>query len=432
MGDLTALSATQAARLIAQGGLKPSDLLRAYLARIDSREHEIKAFEHITSESALAYARQQDQQTAKGLLFGIPIGVKDLIDTKGMTTTYGSAIYRNHIPQADAACVTQARRQGAIVLGKTVTTEFAVFHPGKTANPHDTGRTPGGSSSGSAAAVASRMVPLAFGTQTAASVYRPASFCGVVGFKPTYGTIAKAGTKPLADSLDTIGLLANSVQDAALFASAVASRADLLIDDHEIDQNAPRVGVCKTYEWSHAQPETQEAVDSCARLLASRGAMVSECVFPAEFKDLLQAQINIMAKEAAMSLSAEYENFRDLLSAKLIEVIEQGLNISDDQLRKSYAVVSNCRCQLKDVFTGYDMLLAPAARGEAPVGLAATGDPVFSRIWTALGNPGVVIPWSKGPSNMPVGVLLTGLHFNDGGLLRAACWAEHQRGGMPC
>lgn len=163
MGDLTALSATQAARLIAQGGLKPSDLLRAYLARIDSREHEIKAFEHITSESALAHARQQDQQTAKGLLFGIPIGVKDLIDTKGMTTTYGSAIYRNHIPQADAACVTQARRQGAIVLGKTVTTEFAVFHPGKTANPHDTGRTPGGSSSGSAAAVASRMVhwPLA-------------------------------------------------------------------------------------------------------------------------------------------------------------------------------------------------------------------------------------------------------------------------------
>jgi Asp-tRNA(Asn)/Glu-tRNA(Gln) amidotransferase A subunit family amidase len=427
MSDLIRLSAVQAATAISQQQLKPSTLLAAHLERIDAREPQVGAFERLCRDRAIAQAKAQDTQSPQGLLFGIPVAVKDLIDTRDLATAYGSPIYSGNMPKADAACVAQVKRQGGIVLGKTVTTEFAVFHPGKTANPHNLAHTPGGSSSGSAAAVADRMVSLAFGTQTAASVFRPASFCGVVGYKPTFGTIARAGVKPLADSLDTVGLMANSVEDAALFAAASAGRRDLLLP-RTAENSAPRVGVCHTYEWPHAQPETVRAIESAVALLSKQGANVSTCVLPEMFKGLLQAQIDIMTREAAMALSAEYEQHRDQLSSKLVAVIEQGLQVTDHTLLQAYGLVEDCRRALNDVYAQFDVLLAPAAPGEAPEGLGATGDPVFSRIWTALGNPGIVLPWSKGPKGLPVGILLTGLHFNDRVLLESARWVETQRG----
>lgn len=427
MTNLIQLSATEAATQIAQQRLKPSALVAAYLERIDAREPQVGAFDQVARDAAMAQAKQLDQQAPSGLLFGIPIGVKNLIDTKDMVTTYGSPIYQSHRPAADAACVVQSKKQGAIVLGKTVTTEFAVFNPGKTANPHNLGHTPGGSSSGSAAAVADRMLPLAFGTQTAASIYRPASFCGVVGYKPSFGTIVRAGTKPLSDSLDTLGTLANSVQDAALFAAAAGARHDLVLKG-AVTKNAPRIALCRTYEWAHAQPETQQTVESAAKQLAASGAKVVEFELPALFKEMVAAQIDIMTKESAMALSAEYEQHRSQLSAKLIEVLEQGLRVSDARLLQAYAIVDQCRRLLNDIYNDFDALLAPAARGEAPAGLGATGDPIFSRMWTALGNPGVVLPWGKGPNNLPVGVLLAGRYQADYALLEVARWAEQQRG----
>ncbi|WVN42313.1 amidase [beta proteobacterium MWH-UniP1] len=427
MSNLIRVSATQAATEIAQQRLKPSALVAAYLERIDAREPQVGAFDHVARDTAMALAKQFDQQAPSGLLFGIPIGVKNLIDTKDMVTTYGSPIYQNHRPAVDAACVVQSKKQGAIVLGKTVTTEFAVFNPGKTANPHNLDHTPGGSSSGSAAAVADRMLPLAFGTQTAASIYRPASFCGVVGYKPSFGTIVRAGAKPLADSLDTIGTLANSVQDAALFAAAAGARHDLVLKSG-VTKSTPRIGVCRTYEWAFAQPETQQTLEACAHQLSGSGAKVVKFELPKPFQGLVAAQIDIMTKESAMALSAEYEYSRSMLSTKLIEVIEQGLRVTDARLLEAYAIVDQCRRLLNDIYKDFDALLAPAARGEAPEGLAATGDPIFSRMWTALGNPGVVLPWGKGPNGLPVGVLLAGRYQADYALLEVARWAEQQRG----
>lgn len=427
MSDLNQLSATEAVVRIAQGSLKPSALLSAYLDRIDSREPKVGAFESIARDAAMQLALAQDKQAPSGLLFGVPIAVKNLIDTHDMVTTYGSPIYRQHQPAWDAACVVQARREGAIVLGKTVTTEFAVFHPGKTANPHELAHTPGGSSSGSAAAVADHMVPLAFGTQTAASIYRPSSFCGVVGYKPTFGTINRAGVKPLADSLDTIGVIANSVQDASLFAAATSTRHDLLLNTAAIG-NTPRIGICKTFEWDRAQPETHQAVQMCAAQLEKSGATVVDILLPEPFRQLVAAQIDVMTRESALALGYEYQNHRHLLSAKLVEVIEQGLQVDDARLLQAHALIAQCRALLQSIYRDVDVLLAPAAVGEAPLGLSATGDPLFSRMWTALGNPGVVLPWHKGPKGLPVGVLLAGPYHGDRVLLEIAHWAQLQSG----
>ena len=427
MRDLTQLSVTQAALEIAQGALKPSTLLRAYLEKISQKEVEVNAFAFLAEDAATEQAARQDGISPSGLLFGIPFAVKDLIDTESVVTTYGSEIYNSNVPSSDAACVAQTKKQGAVFLGKTVTTEFAVFQPGKTANPHNLRHTPGGSSSGSAAAVAARMVPLAFGTQTAASIYRPASFCGVVGYKPTYGTIARAGTKPLADSLDTIGVMTNSVRDASLFASASAGRNDLITKSNN-DINKPRIGLCKTFEWHGAESETIMAIESCASFLSGCGVRVVDCTLPESFKLLLQAQIDIMARESAMALSSEYLQHRTRLSVKLVDVIEQGLALTDARLVEAYSIVENCKAELKELFANFDLLLAPAARGEAPESLSSTGDPLFSRIWSALGNPGIVIPWSRGPKGLPVGVLFTAARFNDLLLLEAVDWVERQRG----
>lgn len=427
MRDLTLLSATQAVSEIAQGSLKPSALLTAYLENIRQKELVVNAFTQIKEAEALRLAAYLDSLAANGLLFGIPFAVKDLIDTQGVVTTYGSRIYDAHIPQSDAACVAQTKRQGAVFLGKTVTTEFAGFEPGKTTNPHNSAHTPGGSSSGSAAAVAARMVPLAFGTQTVASIYRPASFCGVVGYKPTYGTIARSGTKPLADSLDTVGVFANSVQDASLLAAASANRKDFLVQG-TLERHVLRIGLCRTYEWHGAETETARAIESCASLLSRRGAMVTEFVLPEIFKSLLQAQVDIMTREAAMALSHEYIQHKHLISRKLIEVVDQGLSVTDARLIEAYSIVSACKAHLGDTFRTFDLLIAPAARGEAPEGLQSTGDPLFGRIWSALGNPGIVIPWSRGPKGLPVGVLFAGMHFDDARLLYLADWIEKQRG----
>src|SRR3954452_1681416 len=288
MPDPLSLSAHQAAREIAAGRLRAEALVSACLERIAAREPIVGAWHYLDPEAALDAARRCDRSAPSGPLHGVPIAVKDLIDTADMPTGYGSAIYAGHRPATDAACVALARAAGAIVLGKTVTTEFACFTPGKTANPRHPAHTPGGSSSGSAAAVADAMAPLAFGTQTAGSVIRPAAFCGIVGYKPSFGTIPRAGVKMLCDSLDTVGTMARSVADAAFFAGIVAGRPELR--DIALPEAPPRFGLYRTPMWDEAGPEVATALDHARAALERAGARVEEIAVPEQHRRLTEAQ----------------------------------------------------------------------------------------------------------------------------------------------
>jgi amidase len=420
MQQLNQLSASEAARRLAAREITAEQLARACLARIEEREAAVGAWIHIDPDAVLAQARQLDASPVHGPLHGLPLGVKDLIDTADMPTAYGSPVYAGHRPCADAACVALARAAGALVLGKTVTTEFAWFHPGKTANPHNTLHTPGGSSSGSAAAVADCMVPLAYGTQTAGSVIRPASYCGIVGYKPTHGLMPRAGIKPLSDSLDTLGTLTRTVADAALFVSAVSGR-DLI--PRPLAQ-PPRVGLCRTHEWNAARPETAAAMENAATALGRAGAKLTEITLPRIFAEMTQAQIDIMNYEIYAALACERLQHYAGLSDKLKQLLDNAQRCDAARYDAAQALVASCRSRLDEVFADTDVLLAPSAPGEAPAGLAATGDPIFCRMWTVLHVPAINLPGSLGPQGLPVGVQIIGRRGDDARALAVAAWAE--------
>jgi Asp-tRNA(Asn)/Glu-tRNA(Gln) amidotransferase A subunit family amidase len=409
-------TAIEAARRIADGTLTSEALVRACLDRISEREPLVQAWQHLDMEAALNMARHVDR-FGSGALKGIPIGVKDIIDTVDMPTGYGSPLYETSRPPRDAACVALARHAGALILGKTVTTEFAYFQPGKTRNPHNPDRTPGGSSSGSAAAVASGMVPLAFGTQTAGSIIRPASFCGCVGYKPTFGLIDRTGVRPFADSLDTIGVFATTVEDAAFFASVIAGRPNLHIAGEVF---RPRIGLTRTYAWEAAEPATATALDEAATRLRVVGLEVREVALPERWRGLLEAQKTIMAFEAARSHAPEMLTAPDRLSVKLRELLEAGAVIAAEDYDAAKVLVAEARAGFGDVLDGLDVLLTPSAPGEAPEGLGATGDPVFNRLWTVLGVPCISVPGLTGPMGMPVGVQVVGRWGDDRHTLAAS------------
>jgi len=416
------LSACEAAQQLAQRTLRAQDLVRDCLARIDAREGEVQAWNHVARDAAIARARALDQGTHQGLLHGLPIGVKDLIATADMPTTYGSPIYAGHQPAHDASCVALARAAGAVVLGKTVTTEFATFQPNQTRNPHNTAHTPGGSSSGSAAAVADGMVPLALGTQTAGSLTRPAAYCGIVAFKPSFGGINRAGAKPLSDTLDTVGTLARSVPDAALFAAALSGRYDWLVRPVGEHLARPlRVGLCHTYEWPQALPETQDAMQQAAARVQASGAMtLHEVRLPVDYELLVQAQTHIQLAEQAQCLAYERLQHFERLSPRLQGIMQAGVAVTAAQYDQAQALVARCRAQLADVFQDVDVLLVPSAPGAAPAGLDNTGDPVFCRIWTVLHTPTVNIPAGHAPNGMPVGLQVVGPVGSDAFTLAAA------------
>lgn len=422
MRALHKLTASEAARQLAAKEITSEALVRACLEHIAAREPEVQAWAFLDREAALGQARAADAQPGRGLLHGLPVGVKDLIDTVDMPTTYGSPIYSAHRPAWDAPCVALTRAAGGIVLGKTVTTEFAVMHPGKTRNPHDIRHTPGGSSSGSAAAVADCMVPLAFGTQTAGSIIRPAAFCGVVGYKPSFGLISRVGVKALSDTLDTVGTIARTVPDAALFAAALTGRNELLIDDRTSPAAKVRVGICRTYEWRHAQPEMMNALESAARTLAAAGAQVREITLPADYAQLVEAQTDIMFAEQAQSLAHERLAHWALISPRLQGILEAGLKVSIERHDAALALARSCRRALNTVFAECDVLLAPSAPGAAPRGLEMTGDPLFNRMWTLLHTPCVNIPVAASASGLPLGLQVVGAIGNDARTLAAAHW----------
>ena len=420
MQQLNQLSATEAARRLAAREITAEQMAHACLARIEEREAAVGAWIHIDPDAVLAQARQLDAGPVRGPLHGLPLGVKDLIDTADLPTAYGSPVYAGHRPRADAACVALARAAGALVLGKTVTTEFAWFHPGKTANPHNPSHTPGGSSSGSAAAVADCMVPLAYGTQTAGSIIRPASYCGIVGYKPTHGTLPRAGIKPLSDSLDTLGTLTRTVADAALLVGAVSGR-DLL--PRPLAQ-PPRIGLCRTYEWSAAQPETVAAIENAGAVLARAGAKVKEIGLPQDFAKIAQAQIDIMNYESYAALACERLQHYAGLSDKLKQLLKTAQQCDAARYDAAQVLVESCRGRIEDVFADLDVLLAPSAPGEAPAGLGATGDPIFCRVWTVLHVPAINLPCGFGPKGLPLGLQIIGRRGDDARALAVADWAH--------
>jgi len=425
------LSACEAAHQLAQRTLRAEDLVRDCLERIDAREPEVKAWTYVARDAALARAKALDQGAHQGLLHGLPVGVKDLIDTFDMPTSYGSPVYAGHQPASDATCVALARAAGAVVMGKTVTTELATFQPNQTRNPRNLAHTPGGSSSGSAAAVADGMVPLALGSQTAGSLTRPAAYCGIVAFKPSFGGIHRAGAKPLSDTLDTLGTIARDVPDAALFAAALSGRTAWLLRPMAEHLSRPlRVGLCRTFEWGQALPDTQAAMQHAAACVQANSAMsLHDVQLPVDYQHLAQAQTHIQLADQAQSFAFERLNHWAQLSPRLQGIMQAGLAVTVEQYDQAQALVARCRAQLAEVFQDVDVLLTPSAPGAAPEGLDNTGDPVFCRIWTVLHTPTVNIPAGLASNGMPVGLQVVGPVGADG-LTLAAAHALHQRLGV--
>lgn len=416
------LTASQARAAILAGRLSATALAESCLARIAEREPIVRAFVHLDPVRVLEAARAADAAGCPGLLGGIPVGVKDVIDTHDMPTAMNSPIWAGWQPRGDAACVAWTRAQGAIVLGKTVTTEFATRHPGPTANPHDPRRTPGGSSSGSAASVADFMAPLAFGTQTAGSIIRPAAYCGVVGYKPSYGTISRIGMKIMSDSLDTMGMMARSVADCALFAGALSGRD--LGDPDAAAPRAPRVGLCRGPTWAMAAPETAVLLDQVAVALSRAGAAVLPRELPAGFSALVEAHPLVMNIESARALGFELTRHRDQVSAALREKLEPALAEPIARYDWAKAVFAECQAGFPAALEGLDVLVTPAAPGEAPVGLDWTGDPAFNFIWTSLHVPCVTVPAGRGPNGMPLGIQIVGRRGEDAAVLAWARWVQ--------
>ena len=427
MTDLRSLIVQEAARQIAERRLTAEALTAACLDRIEAREPLVGAWQYLDRGQALHAARRRDGEPPRGPLHGIPIAVKDLIDTVAMPTAYGSPIYRGHRPAADASCVALAKAAGAIVLGKTVTTEFAAFTPGKTANPRKPAHTPGGSSSGSAAAVADGMVQLAFGTQTAGSVIRPAAYCGVVGYKPSFGLINRAGVKPLADSLDTVGVLARTVEDAAFFAGVLSERPALR--HLAVPSEAPSFGLYRTPMWDEAEPATAAALSAARATLERHGASVMELAIAREHHELAAVQDTIMRFEAVRAFAYERIEHSAELSPRFAQMLDAGMAIGADEYDRALARAAQARADLAAFFGSCDAVLVPAAPGEAPVGLGNTGDPIFNRMWTLLGVPCVTLPVRWADNGLPTGVQLVGRLGDDPRLMACAAFLEQALGG---
>jgi amidase len=415
---LNQLSACAIADGVARGTFSAEEVVRACLDRIEKRDRQVKAWAWIDPEHALAQARMLDKKPEKGPLAGVPIGIKDIIETFDMPTDMGSPIYRGNRTFADAPPVALARRAGAVILGKTVTCEFAGLTPNVTRNPHDLDRTPGGSSSGSAAAVGDFMAAAGYGTQTGGSVLRPASFCGAVGYKPSYNLISRGGMKFAAESRDTIGVIVRTVEDADLVSSVVTGRPRI-----RARNTAPKVALCRTNHWDAALPESRFAFEDAAQRLESAGAVLRELRLPDSFSALAEARTIINPYERARSLAHEWNTNREAISPGLTAQIELGLTIAFERYVQSLQRIKLCRDEIPSLFGDADIVLAPCVTGEAPIGLQSTGDTRFQEFWTALHVPAITLPTHRGPNGLPIGIQFVGRIYEDENLLASSQWA---------
>ena len=419
---LNELTATEIVAAIKTGRATCEEVTRACLERIDARDPDVQAWQYINREQAIAEARARDRGDKSGALIGVPFNVKDIINTGDMPTEYGSPIYKDFRPRADASCVALSRKAGAVLLGKAVTTEFANFHPSRTKNPRDLTRTPGGSSSGSAASVADCMCALSVGSQTSGSTVRPASYCGVFGFRPSYGELRCAGMMESAGSLDTVGLIARSVEDIALYRDVLLGEPPVPI----ADLPPPRIGFCRTHLWPLLEPSTQKLFEDAAKALARAGAKVGDVELPSAFDGIPEAHRLISGFEFARNFAWEIENHWESITTTLRQGrISDGLNCSYETYLESRGLAERCREQIGRIQADYDVLLTACATGEAPVGFATTGIAKLALIWTTVHVPAISVPVFKGPAGMPIGAYLVGKRTRDRELFAHARWVQN-------
>jgi Asp-tRNA(Asn)/Glu-tRNA(Gln) amidotransferase A subunit family amidase len=412
------LSALDLARRIETGELTPRAIVELCAEAIAAREDDVRAFVVLDLDGARRAADEPGR--ASSPLHGLPVAFKDLFDTADFATEYGSPIYAGFRPRADATAVALTRRAGGIVIGKAVTTEMATQVPSKTRNPHNLAHTPGGSSAGSAAAVAAGMVPLAFGTQTAGSVARPAAFCGVTGFKPSYRLIPTVGIKDVSWHLDTAGLFGAGVADVA-FAAAIILERDLRVD--QAAPAAPRIGLARTHLWPQASAAMQQAVETAARIAEGAGAKVSELAMPPIMEEAFAAQIAIQDYETFRAFAFEYDRHREKIDPRLRETLDRAASIGVDQYDAARRTASRARQVFADAIADYDVLLTPSAPGAAPHGYESTGNPMFNRLWTLMGSPCVNVA-GLSENGLPLGVQIVGRFGRDRLALEAALFLE--------
>ena len=428
------LSASDAARAIREGSISSEQLVEACLGRIHAGEPEVQAWQFLDPEHALAQARARTLDRMEGRptgpLHGVPVGIKDIIDTADMPTEDGTVLHAGRTPDRDATVVSMLRAAGAVIMGKTVTTECATYTPGKTRNPHNSEHTPGGSSSGSAAAVAAGMVPLAIGSQTNGSVIRPAAYCGVFGFKPTHGLIPRHGILKLSRTLDHVGVFARTLEDVALLAEQLTgyderdpdtrprARIPFVQTVAEEPPFAPRFAFVKTPLWERAEDETREAFAELAGVL---GGQCEEYELPESLREAWDWHRTIMEAEMAANLDLEWEKGRDRLSESLRDQLARGRQVGALDYQKALARIPILNQGFDELFSHFDAVLTPAAPGTAPK-LAATGDPAFCTLWTLCGMPALSLPLMNGVNGLPLGVQLVGGRGGDARLLRTARW----------
>jgi len=415
------LSALDLARRIEAGALTPAAVIDLCAKAIAAREAEVGAFTALDVDSTRRAAETNADALAALPLRGLPVGIKDIFDTADFPTEYGSAIYQGYRPRADASVVALVRRAGGLIPGKTVTTEFAHQQPGKTCNPHNPAHTPGGSSSGSAAAVGAGMLPVALGTQTGGSVVRPAAYCGVAGFKPSYRLFPTVGMKCFSWTLDTVGVFAAGVADVAFAAGAISGR-DLRVDGAQ--PATPRIALLRSSISAEASADMQAAVDTAARAAAAAGAEVEAMTLPPSLEAAWQAHPTIQDYEAWRAFAWEHDHQRDGLSAKLRDLLARGATITPGAYDAARRTTKQARGALAEIFARVDAILSPSAPGAAPVTLDSTGSPNFNRLWTLMGTPAVNVPGLADASGLPLGVQIVGRFGRDRATLEAALFVE--------
>ena len=410
---LDSLTATEAARQIAAREITSEALVADCLSRIAMHDNTLGAWTYIDANYALSQARACDAaDTPLGVLHGVPVGVKDVLDTEDMPTEYGSEIYAGHRPKTDSLCVAALRAAGAVILGKTTTTQFASPLPVGVRNPHDTDRTPGVSSSGSAAAVADFMVPLSNGTQTGGSVILPAAFCGVVGYKASVDGLDRTGIQALKKSLDTLGYFARSVDDIALVYNAVTGNAV------PADSGRPRIGVCRTAMWAEAENYAQAALETSAARLSAAGYDVTDIELPPEMRSIEQPFRVISNYEGKAALARDFRDHMDKMNPWMRETGES--NWTEDEYAKAIATADAARAVLSKVYDDFSVLLTPSTAGEAPADLVSPTMSSFNRMWTLMHGPTITLPVAKGPNGMPIGVQLAARVGDDPALIAHA------------
>ena len=431
------MSAREVITRMGDGSCSSEELVTSCLGQIKTRENSVGAWAFLDEAASLNQAREADRRIRDNnaptlSLNGVPVGIKDIFDTCDMPTENGTVVCRGRCPEQDAAVIERLRKAGAVIMGKTVTAEMAVYTPGKTTNPHDPARTPGGSSSGSAAAVASGMVPMAIGTQTNGSVIRPASYCGVVGYKPTFGMIPRKGILRQAPSLDQVGVFARNVGDCALLASVLIGRQECYSDTlswQNLDftllmrklGSSSRLAFARTPVWSESTAVAKEAILAYVRDLK---AGIVELDLPEICGQAVACHRTIMLCEMAHNYGSLYDQHRSQISPMLSSMLDEGREISISKYLDAKSLSAEITGSVDHVLKDFSAVLTPSTPSEAPEGLEATGSPIFSTLWSLCGVPAVSLPLLKGACGMPLGLQLVSARGEDSTLLQVAQWLE--------